>query len=190
MTIPVRMDIHGLKNEIASNGNLLVLDVRTPAEFKSAHVPGAVNVPLDVLESNPGRFAAAIDRDTAIICRKGPRAERAQRALGEAGFNRTGVVEGGTEGWRDAGYELEYGAQRWDLERQVRLVAGSIVAAGVVASTVVPKAKWVSAGIGSGLVFAAVSNTCAMGNLLMKLPYNSGAKSPSVTQAVSRVRHG
>jgi hypothetical protein len=67
------------------------------------------------------------------------------------------------------------GAQRWDLERQVRLVAGSIVALSVLASIFVPGFKWVALFIGSGLVFAAVSNTCMMGMLLAKLPYNRGA---------------
>lgn len=54
----------------------------------------------------------------------------------------------------------------------MRLVAGSIVLAGVLSSTLAPWAKWVSAGIGAGLAGAAVTNSCAMGMLLSKLPYN------------------
>jgi hypothetical protein len=40
---------------------------------------------------------------------------------------------------------------------------------------VFPKLKWLAAAIGGGLTFAAVTDTCAMGNALSKLPYNSGA---------------
>lgn len=62
------------------------------------------------------------------------------------------------------------GRPLWDLERQVRLVAGSIVLSSVAASVAVPRLKWIAAGIGGGLTFAAVSKACAMG----KLPYNRG----------------
>ena len=69
---------------------------------------------------------------------------------------------------------MKTGATRWDLKRQVRLVAGGIVGVGILASNKIPAAKWVAGGIGAGLTYAAVSNTCMMGNALMKLPYNRG----------------
>lgn len=68
------------------------------------------------------------------------------------------------------------GKHRWELERQVRLVAGLIVLTSVLLSVFVPWTKWLAAAIGAGLAFAAVSNTCAMGMLLAKLPYNRGSK--------------
>ena len=40
------------------------------------------------------------------------------------------------------------------------------------ASTVVPRAKWLAGLVGGGLVFAAVTNTCAMGMALAKMPWN------------------
>lgn len=45
----------------------------------------------------------------------------------------------------------------------------------VLASIVFPRAKWVAAAIGGGLTFASLTNTCAMGLALAKLPYNRGA---------------
>ena len=60
------------------------------------------------------------------------------------------------------------------MDRQVRLVAGSISLVGILASIVAPKAKWLAGGVAAGLTFSAVSNTCAMGNALGKLPYNKG----------------
>ena len=70
---------------------------------------------------------------------------------------------------------MRRGRQRWDLERQVRLVAGSLVLAGIAGSVFVPGLKYVSGFVGAGLAFAAVTNTCAMGMALSKLPYNRDA---------------
>ena len=65
---------------------------------------------------------------------------------------------------------------RVSLERQVRIVAGAIAATGsFVALFAWPPGAWIPALIGSGLVFAGVSDTCTMGMLLAKLPYNRGA---------------
>ena len=147
MTITPRIDAAGLAS--ANSDDLLLLDVRTPAEYGTAHIPGSINVPVDLLDANAAVIGGRIDRDAVLICRAGPRAERAQRALAGVGVTRTSVLEGGFEAWRDAGQDVEYGEARWDLERQVRLVAGSLVATGVLASTLVPKAKWLSAGVSS-----------------------------------------
>jgi hypothetical protein len=70
---------------------------------------------------------------------------------------------------------VDRGTERWDIERQVRLVAGSIVLSSVLGSVAVPKLKWLAAAIGGGLTYAAVSNTCAMGTALSKVPYNRTA---------------
>ena len=59
------------------------------------------------------------------------------------------------------------------LERQVRFTAGSLVLTGVVLAVLIhPYFVWLSAFIGAGLVFAAVTDTCAMGMLLAKMPWN------------------
>ena len=89
--------------------------------------------------------------------------------------------------WQQSGAPVRRGeVQRWALERQVRLAAGSIVLATVAASAWLPRAKWVGAGVGRGLVFAAVSNTCMMGNLLSKLPYNRGPAC-NIDEALTRL---
>lgn len=150
-----------------------VIDVRTAAEYGTAHIPGSVHIPLSLLEKHPEEVGAALDGDVIIVCRSGARATRAQAELNKVGMTSTSVLEGGIEAWRKAELPVKLGEPRWDLERQVRLVAGSIVASSIAASTVFPKAKWVAAAIGTGLTGAAVTNTCAMGMALSKLPYNS-----------------
>jgi hypothetical protein len=65
---------------------------------------------------------------------------------------------------------------RWDLERQVRLAAGGLVLAAVLAGTVFPPATWVAALVGGGLAVAAITDTCLLGKLLTALPYNRGPR--------------
>ncbi len=85
------------------------------------------------------------------------------------------MLDGGLTAWEAAGHPVRHGAGKWELERQVRLVAGSLVLGGVVASLRWPRARFLSGAVGGGLAFAAVSNTCAMGKALLNLPYNKAA---------------
>lgn len=154
-----------------------ILDVRTPAEFESAHIPGAYNVPLDLLDEHTEEIRRHLERPVVIVCRAGTRATKAEQTLSAHGMDSLKVLDGGMAAWERlfAGPDhLRRGQQRWDLERQVRLVAGSAVLAGIVASIWVPKVRFASGAIGLGLTVAAVTNTCAMGLALSKLPYNRG----------------
>lgn len=153
-----------------------VLDVRTPAEFETAHIPGAYNVPLNTLTEHRREIVGHLDENVVLVCQGGPRSMQAEQALAAAGLPNLRILHGGMQAWEQARGPVQRGRQKWALERQVRLVAGGIVLGSVLASTVVPKAKWLAAGIGGGLAGAAVTNTCAMGAMLMKLPYNRGAK--------------
>ena len=150
-----------------------LIDVRTPAEFEAGHIPGAVNVPLDELKGSLGEIREVLrDHDVVLVCRSGARAGQAQQALQSAGLTSPTVLSGGIVDWEKTGGAVNRGRQSWELERQVRLAAGSLVAAGILGSTVTPKAKWLSGLVGGGLVLAAVSNTCAMGMALARMPWN------------------
>lgn len=152
-----------------------VIDVRTPGEFETAHIPGAYNVPLDLLQEHRDEIAQHLDEDVVLVCRSGQRATTAGETLRDAGLPNVSILDGGMTAWQDKGFGVRRGVQRWDLERQVRLVAGSIVLSSILGSIASPKLKWVAAGIGAGLTIAALTNTCAMGMMLAKLPYNRGA---------------
>ncbi|CDO33128.1 rhodanese-like domain-containing protein [Mycolicibacterium porcinum] len=152
-----------------------VIDVRTPGEFETAHIPGAYNVPLDLLQEHRDEIAQHLDEDVVLVCRSGQRATTAGQTLRDAGLPNVSILDGGMTAWQDKGFGVRRGVQRWDLERQVRLVAGSIVLSSILGSLASPKLKWVAAGIGAGLTTAALTNTCAMGMMLAKLPYNRGA---------------
>jgi rhodanese-related sulfurtransferase len=160
-----------------------VVDVRTPAEFETSHIAGSYNVPLDVVDQLGPEIARRLDghSDVVLVCRSGQRSTKAQTLLRNAGLSSGRVLENGITDWEGQGFAVDRGAQRWDLERQVRLVAGSVVLSSVLGSVAVPRLKWLAAAIGAGLTYAAVSNTCAMGTALSKLPYNRGATSDAET---------
>ncbi|MEV0724303.1 rhodanese-like domain-containing protein [Micromonospora purpureochromogenes] len=174
-TRPATLDATSLRELIDSGRAPRLLDVRTPAEFETSHIPGAYNVPLDLLKEHREELRNHLDEDVVLICRSGARATQAEQALAGVGLPNLKVLNGGMLAWQAANAPIKQGAPRWDLERQVRLVAGSIVLASILGSVFVPGLKWVAGFIGAGLTFAALTNTCAMGMMLSKLPYNRGA---------------
>jgi rhodanese-related sulfurtransferase len=166
-----------LRDLLASSTPLRILDVRTPAEYETLHIRGSYNVPLDVLNQRGPEVVRQLDNDddVVLVCRSGQRSAQAAELLRNAGLTGGRVLENGITDWDAQGFAVDRGVQRWELERQVRLVAGSVVLSSVVGSIVVPKLKWLAAAIGAGLTYAATSNTCAMATALSKLPYNRGA---------------
>ena len=152
-----------------------LLDVRTPAEYETAHIPGSYNVPLDALGEHT-REVRSVPDPVILICQSGQRARVAEEALRQSGMANLHVLDGGVNGWIAAGQPVIRGAQRLSLERQVRIVAGALAAVGgVLALLVSPWFALVPALVGSGLVFAGITNTCGMALVLVRLPYNRPA---------------
>lgn len=172
---PATLDVPTLRRMLAAGDAPRILDVRTPGEFQTVHIPGAYNVPLDLLREHRTELLAHLDEEVVLVCRSGARADQARQALDRAGPPNLRVLSGGIVAWQAAGAPVNHGSPRWDLERQVRLVAGGVVLASVLISVVVPGAQWVAAAMGAGLTVAALTGTCAMGLLLSRLPYNRGA---------------
>lgn len=173
-TIPATdtIDTSQLRRLMAQAPDLRVLDVRTGGEFETVHIPGSYNVPLDTLGEH-AEDLADVSHPVVLVCQSGGRATQAHATLRAAGKDTLHILEGGMQAWQTSGGDvIEGNTERWAMDRQVRLTAGSMVLAGVVASTIVPHMKWLAAGVASGLVYSAVSNTCAMANMLAKLPYN------------------
>ena len=154
---------------------LKIIDVRTGGEFETSHIPGSYNIPLDTLGEH-AHDLAAVDHPVVLVCQSGRRAANAQSTLDQAGKAGLYVLDGGMNAWEASGGEVNTGSsERWAMDRQVRVTAGSLVVLGVVVGLFVPGAEWISAAVGGGLVFSAVTNSCAMANILGRLPYNRGA---------------
>lgn len=175
MNAPATIDSADLRALMDSATPPRVLDVRTPGEFDTVHMPGAYNVPLDLLREHRDEILSHLDQDVVLVCHSGQRAAQAEQTLREAGLANVHILDAGITAWEAKGFAVNRGTRRWDLERQVRFVAGLIVAGSVLAGVVVPGTQWLAFAIGLGLAVAAATNTCAMGMLLARLPYNRGA---------------
>ncbi len=172
--------------DLKQNGARLI-DVRTPAEFESMHIPGSYNVPLDQLSDYRKDLTESVDGPVVLVCGSGVRAKQADNALREVGLKSLTVLEGGITAWEQRGQDVARGTQKWSLERQVRLVAGALAFTGAVGGLLVwqPLAL-ISAFVGAGLMFAGITNTCGMAMLLAKLPYNQG-QSCDVRQVINEL---
>jgi rhodanese-related sulfurtransferase len=163
-------------NELNKAGEKLeLIDVRTPVEYRELHVEFARNVPLDQL--NPSSVIAArsgtADQPLYVVCRSGGRSEQACDRFVQAGYTNVVNVEGGTLACEQAGLPLVRGAKAMSLERQVRIAAGSLVLTGVILAYFVhPYLIGISAFVGAGLVFAGITDTCGMGMILARMPWN------------------
>lgn len=169
------LDPAAVRSLIERNPDTVLVDVRTPGEYATAHIAGSVNLPLDRLDAHAERIVRESDAHLVLVCQAGGRASQAQEKLSRAGMTGTTVLAGGMNAWLGADAPVVRAEQeRWGLERQVRLVAGSIVLLSVIASIWLPVLRFVAGAVGAGLVFAATTNSCMMGMLLAKLPYNRG----------------
>ena len=150
----------------------VIVDVREYVEFAAGHIDGARLVPLGQVE----KMADAWPREQALVlvCKAGGRAERARQRLAARGFAELMVLEGGMDLWRAEGRPVvTEKRQPWSMERQVRIVAGSLVLVTLALALTVSKLWLIGTGfVGAGLVFAGVSNICMMASLLGKLPWN------------------
>ncbi|WP_344018088.1 rhodanese-like domain-containing protein [Pseudonocardia kongjuensis] len=170
----------------------LVIDVRSAAEFEAQHIHGSYHVPLATLAEHAAELAGHLDDPASplvLVCQSGVRAEQGRRHLAAAGLDRARVLDGGVPAYAAEGGHVVRGRTAWALERQVRLVAGSLVLTGILGGRFVsPKLRLLAGGIGTGLTFSALSNTCAMGAMLAKLPFNRDAVEPAPAAVVDRIR--
>jgi rhodanese-related sulfurtransferase len=161
----------GLKENLGKSNTTLV-DVREYPEHASERINGAKLIPLGEIEKRHHELDH--NHTIYVMCRSGNRSLQAQKKLQALGFKNVVNVAGGINAWKKAGLPVERDENAvWDLERQVRFTAGLLVLTGVLLSIFVhPYFIGLSGFIGAGLVFAAITNTCGMGILLAKMPWN------------------
>jgi rhodanese-related sulfurtransferase len=181
----------------AAEPDTRVIDVRTPGEFAGRHIPGSYNVPLPDLGEHRSELVATEGAPVVLVCESGRRAGVAEEQLAAHGLGRVHVLSGGVQAWEAEGRplrRLDPSTAPWALERQVRLVAGGIVAGAVAASVGWPAARYVAGAVGVGLVVAALTDTCTMGLLLSRLPYNrrstAGCDLPTIVSTLTDDEEG
>ncbi len=166
------LTVKELYEKIKDGKDVQVFDVREASEYEGKRIKGAISAPLSRFKESSKIFDR--NRHSYIVCQAGKRAEQFARKLLEEGYGNISVVEGGLKAWIDAGYPIEKGESKvWSLERQVRFTAGLLVLLGVVLSFVFYPMFLILPGIvGTGLIFAAVTDTCGMAMVLARMPWN------------------
>ena len=154
--------------------NIELIDVRTPVEFREVHVEFARNVPLDQLDPAATMKArnGTASEPLYVVCRSGSRGRQACEKFVKAGFEDVVNVDGGTLACIEAGMPVVRGKKAMSLERQVRIAAGSLVLIGVVSGLFYTPMLGLAGFVGAGLVFAGISDTCGMGMILARMPWN------------------
>lgn len=172
-----------LATRLSGDSPPILLDVRTAGEHASVHIPGSVLHPLQRLDPETvGRALAG--GTTCVICLGGQRAAKAIEKLEAAGVQELVHVEGGMKAWERAGHRVTRGRGVMSLERQVRIAAGGLALLGAILGFAVhPYWHGLSGFIGAGLVFAGITNTCGMGMLIARMPWNQRAVPATAAQA-------
>jgi len=155
-----------------------IVDVRTGAEVNSAYLAGCLNIPLHELTAE--RLSREIetakkDTDTIyLLCQSGQRSELAANQLKGKVAGKLVIISSGINGMKQANIPLlESAKQTVSLERQVRITAGMLVVVGTILGTWInPVYYGLSAFVGAGLTFAGITNTCGMGMLIARMPWN------------------
>lgn len=161
------------------------IDVRSPGEYASGHIPAAINIPMDQIEARLDDLLPNVP--VLLVCQAGKRARMVAGLLEPCRSDVT-VLEGGTAAWSAAGFPLVTSAKtRFSLERQVRLIAGILVLVGVVLSLAVNH-NWILlvAAVGVGLTFAGLTDICLMAGMLLRMPWNRPRTQASKPGAASR----
>lgn len=183
-TAPDTVDAATVIGWAGHRDDVMIVDVRTPAEYESMHIPGSYNVPVTLLGEHAAEFAARLDRKVVLVCQSGTRASEARARLAGVGADNLHILDGGVPAYAAAGGDVVRGQVRWAMERQVRLAAGSLVLTSVLVSIVRPAARFVAGGIGAGLTVAALADSCAMSKVLGLLPYNRGPANRTVHEVL------
>lgn len=179
MNVPT-ISPQALHDLVQAGHDLELIDVRTPKEFQEIHAGFARNEPLDRLDAKQFAAARGAAASLYVICRSGGRGRQACEKLAAAGCKNVINVDGGTLAWEQAGLPVVRGAKTISLERQVRIAAGSLVLIGALLGYFAHP-YWIAlaAFVGAGLVFAGVTDTCGMGLLLARMPWNRIRESAS-----------
>ena len=147
-----------------------LVDIREPMEHARERIPGAELVPLSKMPSQ------ALQQSPAVIfhCQSGNRTTANAGVLAACGAPEIYVLKGGIAGWKQAGLPTSLDRSKpIEMQRQVQIVAGSLVLLGLVLAVVVsPWFAALSAFVGAGLVFAGVSGWCGMAKVLAVMPWN------------------
>ena len=159
-----------LKAQSLGGEGARLVDIRSPHEFAASNVPGAENRPLSSIEPFDD------DRDVVFLCRTGRRTELSSAELAALTRGKAYRLEGGIEGWRDAGLPLALDRQAGslDLDQQALIASGALVILASLFAVIV--SGWyflVSVLVAADLIRTGRTGKSVIARLLAKLPWNA-----------------
>jgi len=156
-----------------------LLDVRSTTEYSQVHIDNSVNIPVDTLSGSINELSKT-GQNYIMLCLGGGRSAMAAEMLMRSGINSVKVMERGISRWQKEKLPVIKGQSVISLERQVRIIAGSLVLTGIILAALL---HWgfifISAFVSCGLIYAGITDSCLLGMLLMKLPYNKKLYKPT-----------
>jgi rhodanese-related sulfurtransferase len=148
-----------------------MIDVRTPAEYESVHIPGSYNMPLDQLPEHRQELGRTLQHPMILVCRSGARVEQALRLLQETDLPQLYMLVGEISAWERDGLPVKRGTQRWSMERQVRGVTGGMALLGTLGGLFVWRPLTALAVlVGGGLAYSARHRHLWHGDALEQTP--------------------
>lgn len=152
--------------------DVLLIDVREPAEHKSECIDGACLIPLGEISIEK---LPSIKRPIVIHCRSGKRsAEACAKLLASNHSLDVASLEGGIVAWNQSGFNVKRsGSTILPLDRQTQIAVGFIAFSGTILGALINPGFYILPGfIGAGLMFAGLTGWCGMAKLLAKMPWN------------------
>ena len=166
------LDPAKLRTQMDRGDRFQVIDVRSAQEFATGHIPGAVNVPMDELDT---RLADLSDHSPVVlVCQSGTRAGMCAEKLKQTRRD-VNLLTGGTSAWVAAGLPVvRTAASSLPLVRQVHVTIGPLILLGSVLA-IVGNPLWAILALlmGAGLTIAGATGWCGMALLLAKMPWNA-----------------
>lgn len=92
-----------LMQRIKADHAQLILDVRSPEEYKAGHIPGAINIPHDQMGSRLAEISSHKNKEVVLYCRSGRRVAIAADILQSAGFSKLLHLDGDMYDWQSNG---------------------------------------------------------------------------------------
>lgn len=89
-----------------NHDDVLIIDIRSAADFKNGHIKGAKNIPLNEFASGINDYSEFKDKAVLIYCNSGNTATRAIKLLKKANFAQINNLEGGIAAWKEANMPL------------------------------------------------------------------------------------
>jgi rhodanese-related sulfurtransferase len=98
------IDSESVRQRIAQGDDLLLVDIRTPAEVAQGMIPGSAEMPMHLIPLRMSEIPK--DRDVVLYCRSGARSYQACAYLMQQGYDRVLNLRGGIIAWARHGYDI------------------------------------------------------------------------------------